>query len=181
VPERHTDISLEPRFRALLDWWERKRAGRPLPDRRDIDPVELGPALLPHLVLADLVGGEDCRYRLVGTEVVRRLGLDPTGNLLSEVFSGTYRVLLTALLGALMRERRPIWSSSLLPRPGRPPLETRRLSLPFTRGGATVEVVLAIQSFHPAAAGAPPGPRGARILEGGEIRALARRVLDPAG
>jgi hypothetical protein len=181
VEASHTEISLDPRFRVLLEWWERKRAGRAVPDRRDIDAVELGPALLPHLVLVELVGREDCRYRLVGTEVVRRLGFDPTGKRLSEALSGGYRAYLMALVDAVTSERRPVWSSSLMQRPGRPPLETRRLFLPFTRGGERVEVVLAIHSFNPPAPGESPAPRGARILEGGEIRELARHVLEPGG
>src|SRR5690349_9111742 len=82
-------IAGQPLIAALLDYWEVKRDGRPMPDRRDIDPAELPPKLLPHLLLGEtLDGGTRWRYRLVGTEIVRRLGFDPTGKYIDDVLGG---------------------------------------------------------------------------------------------
>ena len=39
---------------ALFRYWEKKRGGRAMPARRDIDPIEMGPKLLPHLMLCEL-------------------------------------------------------------------------------------------------------------------------------
>lgn len=55
-------------FRPLLHYWQDRCAGRPAPSRRDIDPLDLPPALLPHMVLIDIEREPlDFRYRLSGT------------------------------------------------------------------------------------------------------------------
>jgi len=55
-------------FRPLLRYWEARRAGRTAPARGDIDPLDLPPTLLPHVVLID-VKREPLAfsYRLAGT------------------------------------------------------------------------------------------------------------------
>lgn len=55
-------------FRPLFDYWEGRRAGRAAPGRRDIDPIDLPPLLLPHILLIDVEYSPlDFRYRLAGT------------------------------------------------------------------------------------------------------------------
>ncbi len=55
-------------FRPLLRYWQDRCGGRPAPSRRDIDPLDLPPALLPHVVLIDVEREPlDFRYRLSGT------------------------------------------------------------------------------------------------------------------
>jgi hypothetical protein len=166
---------LEPMFEQLLAWWEGKRQGRPIPDRRDIDALELGPALLPHLILTDWVGADDHRYRVVGTEIVRWLGHDPTGRLLSETLPGEYRAYMLSLLERVRGARRPIWSSSLARHREGPGIETRRLFLPFTRGAQEVAVVLAIQSFrYPDSEVVPPRYQ---IIRDAAVEERDRRIL----
>ena len=59
---------------ALLRYWEDKRAGRRMPARSDIDPIEMGKRLLPHLMLCEISEhGNAIRIRLVGTSLVKRL------------------------------------------------------------------------------------------------------------
>ncbi len=62
----------------LYRYWLGKRGDRAMPARKDIDPAEI-PALIPYLTIVDKVG-DKCRYRLVGTAVVREVGIDPTGS-----------------------------------------------------------------------------------------------------
>jgi hypothetical protein len=61
-------------------WLLKHRDGRP-PSRRDLDPLIEIPALVSNLVLLD-VEGDSYRYRLVGTEVVKRAGTDMTGRMI---------------------------------------------------------------------------------------------------
>jgi hypothetical protein len=69
----------QPLLRALYEYWDDKRAVRPLPARADIDPTEI-PRLLPHLILIDVQHEPlDLRYRLVGTHIVRANGGELTG------------------------------------------------------------------------------------------------------
>ena len=65
-------------WRELYGYWHGlQREGRP-PSRADLDPPLQIPRLLPNLMLIDAVDGH-FRMRLVGSEVVRRAGRDPTG------------------------------------------------------------------------------------------------------
>lgn len=55
-------------FRPLLEYWDDRRRGRVAPGRVDIDPLDLSPSLLPHVVLIDVEHEPlDFRYRLAGT------------------------------------------------------------------------------------------------------------------
>src|SRR5579884_2075511 len=80
-----------PALGTLLRYWRVKRGTAAMPARRDIDPLEIGPELLPHLVLADLFDrGTRVRFRLVGTQIVKRLGFDPTGRYLAGEMTGAW-------------------------------------------------------------------------------------------
>lgn len=74
-----------PRLREALAYWRSKLAGRAMPSRRDLDPVDM-PRLLPYVMLMDvLVGPLDFRYRLIGTEARSILKHDYTGIRFSEL------------------------------------------------------------------------------------------------
>src|SRR5512134_751440 len=101
VPEL---LAADPILGALYRYWNRRRGRRRMPDRRDIDPLELGPKLLPHVGLMDIVdGGARVRYRLLGTAIVERWGSDPTGKFMDEVMSGSYRDYIHGLYRELVR------------------------------------------------------------------------------
>lgn len=72
----------------LHDYWDAKRAGRPMPCKSDIDPSEIKP-LLPYVLLGEFAANPvRLRYRLVGTEVVTVYGVDFTGRWLDELDFG---------------------------------------------------------------------------------------------
>src|SRR6185437_3247279 len=65
-------------LRRMYDYWVEKAHGRPLPDRRELDPAEISD-LLPHLSIVEVVGDQPrYRFRLIGTQVVAALGFNPT-------------------------------------------------------------------------------------------------------
>jgi hypothetical protein len=73
---------------ALVEYWQSKCAGRPMPRRADIDPVEI-PAHLADVMLIDVLdGGADFRYRLVGTRIVQAMARDATSRRISELHGG---------------------------------------------------------------------------------------------
>jgi hypothetical protein len=75
----------------LYQYWYGKRGARKMPQRADIDPLELVP-YLPRLMIVDVVDDERRYvYRLVGTEEVRARGRDPTGHPVGEAFIGSSR------------------------------------------------------------------------------------------
>ena len=74
------------RLKQLLDYWQRKRAGRKFPLRADIDPLELR-FILGNLVLVDVVPGQVLRfrYRIWGSTLVEFSGVDMTGRHVDEI------------------------------------------------------------------------------------------------
>ncbi|HYM30423.1 MAG TPA: PAS domain-containing protein [Candidatus Cybelea sp.] len=101
-----------PIIQELVDYWEKKRAGRMAPSRAEIDPAELK-AHLPHIHLIDVIdGGADFRYRLVGTSIVQGLGRDNTGKRVSELYGDRPEVCarIIARFALVVTEKRPIFS-----------------------------------------------------------------------
>jgi hypothetical protein len=95
----------------LLDYWSSKRAGRIMPERPDIDPVEMGPKLLPHLMITEFrEHGSQVRVRLCGTAAVARLGCDPTGRAIAGTFNAEFSELLLGLHREVYRHATPVFS-----------------------------------------------------------------------
>lgn len=70
---------LGPKAVALYHYWNSRRGNRAMPSRHDIDPLEMRP-WLARITLADVgEGGDRFTYRLVGTQIVDLLGVNPTG------------------------------------------------------------------------------------------------------
>jgi hypothetical protein len=73
-----------PLLRQLYEYWDSKRAGRAMPARSDLDPIEI-PDLLRHLILLDITHDPlRFRVRLYGTGVAELRGHDLTGRFLYE-------------------------------------------------------------------------------------------------
>jgi hypothetical protein len=76
-----------------IEMWDERRDQHPpgggLPGRQHVDPLEIGPSLLPLLFLLEV---EDpplrFRYRLTGTHMVKGIGSDPTGQLIPAIDGG---------------------------------------------------------------------------------------------
>jgi hypothetical protein len=151
----------DERQRKLLAYWRSKAAADGgLPVRSDVDPLEMGPELLPHVMIAELVppgaegnarAGARWRYRLVGTSVVAAAHRDPTGRFLDEILPGAYGDYVLGLYATLHRHARPLFAESSYAPPAQPMAperKTRRLMLPLAaeRGGA-VRFVLSAQVF----------------------------------
>jgi len=165
----------EPVLLNLLNYWERKRADKEIPDRRDIDPTEMPPFLLPHLSLIEICEDDRLKLRLVGTEIVRQHGRDNTAKFVDEYLKGEYLTYLTTLYLELRTQRLPILTESVFRHPGTH-LETTRLLLPLTLGGADVRIALMGQVFR-----YPDGGAKAPIahpLDAGALEILNQITLD---
>jgi hypothetical protein len=75
-------------FLEFHEYWQRKGAGKGLPGRADIDPVDI-PHLLANVFLIDVVGGSPQRFhfRLVGTRITELEG-EMTNKYLDEFVPG---------------------------------------------------------------------------------------------
>src|SRR5215470_982711 len=67
-----------PKAVALYQYWNARRGIRLMPSRADIDPVEMR-QWLPRIMLVDVDPEGKFTYRLVGTQIVDLLGVNPTG------------------------------------------------------------------------------------------------------
>ncbi len=138
----------DSRLRQVYDYWQAKRAARPMPSRRDIDPAELK-AVLPYLVLTDVTdGGSRFRYRLFGTAMVQAFGMDPTGRYVDEVMSEEkYRKFILGLYRDIVTMRRPVYSTTRYGSRRDVQMWTERLMLPLSGDGETVDMILSCQVF----------------------------------
>ena len=138
----------DERLQQLQAYWRHKAAGRRLPCRADLDPVEI-PLLLPHVMLVDVLPSGRYRYRLIGTENAREHGINATGCYLDEVLPGPeYQVHVRGLYDECVRTRRALYSECLfLSLKHGPERHTKVLFLPLSDDGARVNIVLVGQVF----------------------------------
>jgi hypothetical protein len=139
-------ITDDPILLFLFRYWDARRGSRPMPERRDIDPLGMERAVLPFVALTDYVdGGRRIRCRLVGTEIVRRFGLDFTGRYTDEILAGSYLAFINGLFRQMREHRAPVYSESLYRWDVAGHRLTRRIYLPL--GDADVQMALIGQTF----------------------------------
>jgi hypothetical protein len=95
-----------PRLRRLHAYWDAKRAGRAMPARRDIDPLEMTWAL-GDIALIDVLQDGEFSWRLDGTNLVEFFGCDLTGRRLAEHPSGVHIPAMRQTLETPVRAREP--------------------------------------------------------------------------
>lgn len=138
----------DPRLQQLYDCWRSQFHGKRLPSLADIDPTAIDAAVLPFVVLADVVeGGRRIRYRLVGTNMVAEWGQDFTGRYLDEIMEGSYREFLEGLFADVIAKRSAVLSESAFRWDVGGSTRTCRLFMPLATDGRTVDAVLIGQTF----------------------------------
>lgn len=130
-----TLFSDDPALEAVARYWSERRAQRRMPDRADIDPLDLPPAIWPNLIITEPSDG-GWRYRLVGSAHVERYGMDFTGKLTHEIMQGSYRDYMNAIYDATFHEGVPVYSESVFRWDIEGFAATRRLMVPLSHGGA---------------------------------------------
>lgn len=95
-----------PILRTLYDYWAGKRLGRAMPDRADIDPIEMKP-WLGNLMLVELAPGDDYIYRLYGSTFVNQFKVDMTGQSIDKLPAGQ-AALLRSEYDAVVKARKPM-------------------------------------------------------------------------
>jgi len=128
-----------PRLQELFAYWDARRRGRPMPRRRDIDPLDI-PRHLATLVLADVEHAPlRFRFRVVGSELERIVGRSVTGDVLDDEtpqsFFTPYR---TCALEARPTHEYARFDFGESRQAG----EFERLLLPLSSDGHTVDQVL---------------------------------------
>jgi hypothetical protein len=98
--------------RGLLEHWRTLcvRAGGGLPSRTLLDPLNIAPALLPHLFLCEYREGGGVLIRLQGTYLADQAGQTMTGLCIDASTFGEAAPVVLRLYEAIRRARRPIAS-----------------------------------------------------------------------
>jgi len=152
----------------VRDYWQTKCAGRAMPGRPDISPVELKPQL-PHILLADVIeDGKDFRYRLVGEELAKFFPGNPTGKLMSDALSqfGQETVQATlAIYGQVVERRAPMRITGAGAFYGQDTKHFDAYLAPLSGDGATVNMIFGTFVFlwdhnHPFRPPIPSSLRG---------------------
>ena len=138
-------LSEEPLLAGFVAYWEAKRGAREVPEKRDIDPTEIDRALLPYIAIGELEGGARVRYRLVGTGITGRHGIDATGKYVDEVLRGAYGDYIRGLLAETTRKRRPIYSEAVSRHGGGQYLRVKRVMMPLSDGGREIRFIIGAQ------------------------------------
>lgn len=162
----------DPVTQQLMAFWDASRGARSMPSKADIDPLRLGPKLLPHIMLIDLVeGGTRLRYRLCGTAVAGAAGVDLAGKYVDELNPNpAYTRYIDGLYRRCIAARRPIYSESgYVALSSTVRRTTRRLICPLSDDGETILHFISAQTFHHAGLGLAPTVTFADGFEVGPI------------
>jgi hypothetical protein len=143
------DISDNARFVELKAYWDGKRGTRAMPERRDVDPLELR-GHLGSLVLIDVLPGLiDFRMRLIGTNITRVYGRDSTGKAVSELKAADpeWWRFCDELYRAVAALRKIARARGTLQMVGKEFRHFDALLLPLDAGDGSVGMILAEQHF----------------------------------
>jgi len=100
---RSSNEMIHSEIRALYNYWERLRAGRPCPYRAEIDPRDMDGDARHLFVLEDL-GQGNLRFRLAGTALIDAFGYELRGMSARSVMEGRARESFVALIDETLAE-----------------------------------------------------------------------------
>jgi len=137
----------DQRLARLYAYWLEKRGARAAPSRADLDPGEI-PDLLPILNLIE-VSWEPLgfRHRLVGAELIQRLGRNARGKEVGEDLYGEAAAEIFHTLKTLATENRPYRRRARLDWNGRKWLTLEAVELPLVDDDGRVNMILRGSSF----------------------------------
>jgi hypothetical protein len=127
----------------MYDYWHWKRAGRSMPARSDIDPIDMPRRLLPFINLVDAVA-DDRRYvyRLVGTADVEIRGNDPTGKSVKDGFFGPSAEDALNCYNKVVGSRAPFIDPTPFIAPSGRYVTQETIFLPLSDDGVKVNMIL---------------------------------------
>jgi hypothetical protein len=124
--KRGRDEMIHAEIRALYNYWDRLRAGRPCPYRAEIDPRDMAGDPRYLFVIEALEAG-NVRFRLAGSALLDAIGYDLRGMSARSIMAGQSRESFVALIDEILAEtgigyarllapdRVSVWEVLLLP------------------------------------------------------------------
>ncbi len=133
-----------PHVRALYDYWDAKRAGRSMPGRADLDPVDM-PRLLPYLFLVDVGPDGELTYRLSGSAIVAMFERDLTGHPVGTgIRSAGEEADVLARYRRIVATGEPFFHRAVLQEEKNDFTAVERMILPLAADGTTVDMLIGI-------------------------------------
>jgi hypothetical protein len=130
-------------LRALYAYWNALRGDRSMPQRADIDPVDI-PKLLPYIVMYTVLpdrGGYT--IRLVGEEIVSFIGRNATGHPAGSAMPPRAAEILIKILDAVATERVPKFRAGKAHwQPDKSYRDFEACFLPLSADGEAVDIIL---------------------------------------
>jgi hypothetical protein len=122
----------------LVGYWSRLRNGRDVPDQTDVDPRAIK-RMLSQLFILDAINPGRPMYRLAGTGLCERFGMELKGTAFLAHWEGQSSIALGSLLRQAMRSHQPVCLSSIGASTdcGMVEMETVLAPISFNRGEAT--------------------------------------------
>jgi hypothetical protein len=96
----------------LVGYWSRLRNGRDVPDQTDIDPRAIK-RMLSHVFILDVINPARPIYRLAGTGLCERFGMELKGTGFLANWEGQSGIALNSLLKQALKTRQPVCLSSI--------------------------------------------------------------------
>jgi hypothetical protein len=139
----------DPILGSALAYWIKKRSARLMPCKRDIDPTEIPPKVLPNLQIIDVIdGGARFRYRLVGTALVDAYGSDFSGKYLDEMFLDTRLNFVQSIYRTVAKSKMPLFSRNKYHTPKNVDLFALRVCMPLSNDDWNVHHILGVLRFE---------------------------------
>ncbi|MBI1245275.1 MAG: PAS domain-containing protein [Alphaproteobacteria bacterium] len=128
------------RLRRFFDYWDAKRAGRPMPARANIDPLEFSWAL-GDVSLIDVLPEGDFRWRLDGSNSAAFFGTEMQGRRLSEYPHPQFIEPMRAILMRPVETGEPVFITRVYAKDARR-WNYDSLLLPLGEDGAHVDMLV---------------------------------------
>jgi hypothetical protein len=130
-----------PSLRLMDSYWSDRSSADGVPDRADIDPLDL-PSMMGWIMLVDCSANpSDFKYRLVGSRISELFGCDLTGQSVRALPEPDYATFVENRFWEVVDRGRPVASRYSLNIRGQQVL-VERLDQPLTKGGDRVDVIL---------------------------------------
>ncbi len=145
-----------PRLLHFAGYWEKKRAGRSVPIRQDIDPLELK-ELLPHLIVVEIEAPFRVLYRLAGTLIVEMNGIELTGRYLDDLsdVEASYVEQLMAAYRLAWENQQPVFGAYDWPTKSNEKYLVEFGIFPVTKAGMAGQCI-ALEDWEAADSSEPP-------------------------
>ena len=144
------DALSDPGLIHFHDYWEALRGNRPMPSRRDIDPVQVPRGFLPNIMLIDVLHDQRrYRYRLIGSNIQIATGENRTGRFFDEFPFFRDHPGVIPQYETVIKTRRPLYSlepfTNFISGSN---YEVDRLMLPLSDSGQFVDTVMVLFQFN---------------------------------